>query len=74
MEKVSNLQWKRESFSVFTRYSSNWDTMVNTIKEMRAERVIGAKTAQYGNGATWLKATGGVNEPYDAMNKIVVKW
>ncbi|MED4886168.1 hypothetical protein MKY88_13215 [Lysinibacillus sp. FSL R7-0073] len=41
--------------SMITDY--HW--MVNAIKEMRAEMVIGAKTAQYGIEATLPKATGG---------------
>ncbi|MCR8853654.1 LuxR C-terminal-related transcriptional regulator [Lysinibacillus fusiformis] len=45
--------------SMITDY--HW--MVNAIKEMRAEMVIGAKTAQYGIEATLPKATGGVGDP-----------
>ncbi len=37
--------------------------MINVIKEMRAEMIIGAKTAQYGIKATLLKAAGGVSDP-----------
>ena len=37
--------------------------MVNAIKEMRSEMVIGAKTAQYGIEATLPKAAGGVGDP-----------
>ncbi|KPN95486.1 hypothetical protein [Lysinibacillus sp. ZYM-1] len=37
--------------------------MVNAIKEMRAEMVIGAKTEQYGIEATLPKAAGGVSDP-----------
>ncbi|MFJ7665585.1 LuxR C-terminal-related transcriptional regulator [Lysinibacillus sp. NPDC097195] len=45
--------------SMITDY--HW--MVNAIKEMRAEMVIGAKTAQYGIEATLPKAAGGVGDP-----------
>lgn len=45
--------------SMITDY--HW--MVNAIKEMRAEIVIGAKTAQYGIEATLPKAVGGVGDP-----------
>ncbi|MBX8946387.1 MULTISPECIES: LuxR C-terminal-related transcriptional regulator [Lysinibacillus] len=45
--------------SMITDY--HW--MVNAIKEMRAEMVIGAKTAQYGIEATLPKAVGGVGDP-----------
>lgn len=45
--------------SMITDY--HW--MVNAIKEMRSEMVIGAKTAQYGIEATLPKATGGVGDP-----------
>ncbi|TKI50852.1 hypothetical protein FC756_27320 [Lysinibacillus mangiferihumi] len=45
--------------SMITDY--HW--MVNAIKEMRAEMVIGAKTAQYGIEATLSKAAGGVGDP-----------
>ncbi|MFJ7183892.1 hypothetical protein [Lysinibacillus xylanilyticus] len=37
--------------------------MINVIKEMRAEMIIGAKTAQYGIEATLPKAAGGVSDP-----------
>ncbi|MFF2797160.1 hypothetical protein [Lysinibacillus xylanilyticus] len=37
--------------------------MINVIKEMRAEMIIGAKTAQYGIKATLPKAAGGVSDP-----------
>jgi len=37
--------------------------MVNAIKEMREEMVIGAKTAQNGIEATLPKAVGGVGDP-----------
>ncbi|QPA56294.1 LuxR C-terminal-related transcriptional regulator [Lysinibacillus sphaericus] len=45
--------------SMITDY--HW--MVNAIKEMRSEMVIGAKTAQYGIEATLPKAAGGVGDP-----------
>lgn len=45
--------------SMITDY--HW--MVNAIKEMRTEMVIGAKTAQYGIEATLPKAVGGVGDP-----------
>ncbi|WP_431808786.1 helix-turn-helix transcriptional regulator [Lysinibacillus sphaericus] len=45
--------------SMITDY--HW--MVNAIKEMRAEMVIGAKTAQYGIEAALPKAAGGVGDP-----------
>jgi len=45
--------------SMITDY--HW--MVNAIKEMRAEMVVGAKTAQYGIEATLPKAVGGVGDP-----------
>lgn len=45
--------------SMITDY--HW--MVNAIKEMRAEMVIGAKTAQYGIEATLPRAAGGVGDP-----------
>ncbi|MEY9979707.1 LuxR C-terminal-related transcriptional regulator [Lysinibacillus sp. RC79] len=45
--------------SMITDY--HW--MVNAIKEMRTEMVIGAKTAQYGVEATLPKAAGGVGDP-----------
>ena len=45
--------------SMITDY--HW--MVNAIKEMRAEMVVGAKTAQYGIEATLPKAAGGVGDP-----------
>lgn len=45
--------------SMITDY--HW--MVNAIKEMRAEMVVGAKTAQYGIEATLPKAVGGVSDP-----------
>ncbi|MFJ8513400.1 LuxR C-terminal-related transcriptional regulator [Lysinibacillus xylanilyticus] len=45
--------------SMITDY--HW--MVNAIKEMRAEMIIGAKTAQYGVEATLPKAAGGVSDP-----------
>ena len=45
--------------SMITDY--HW--MVNAIKEMRAEMVIGAKTAQYGIEVTLPKAVGGVGDP-----------
>ncbi|WP_342441762.1 LuxR C-terminal-related transcriptional regulator [Lysinibacillus sp. FSL K6-0075] len=45
--------------SMITDY--HW--MVNAIKEMRAEMVIGAKTVQYGIEATLPKAAGGVGDP-----------
>ncbi|WP_427107729.1 helix-turn-helix transcriptional regulator [Lysinibacillus xylanilyticus] len=45
--------------SMITDY--HW--MVNAIKEMRSEMVIGAKTAQYGIEATLPKAVGGVGDP-----------
>ncbi|MCR8853669.1 hypothetical protein [Lysinibacillus fusiformis] len=45
--------------SMITDY--HW--MVNTIKEMRSEMVIEAKTAQYGIEATLPKAAGGVGDP-----------
>lgn len=45
--------------SMITDY--HW--MVNAIKEMRTEMVIGAKTAQYGIEATLPKAAGGVGDP-----------
>lgn len=45
--------------SMITDY--HW--MVNAIKEMRAEMVIGAKTAQYGIETTLPKAVGGVGDP-----------
>ncbi|WP_336636732.1 LuxR C-terminal-related transcriptional regulator [Lysinibacillus fusiformis] len=45
--------------SMITDY--HW--MVNAIKEMRLEMVIGAKTAQYGIEATLPKAVGGVGDP-----------
>ncbi len=45
--------------SMITDY--HW--MVNAIKEMRAEMIIGAKTAQYGIEATLPKAVGGVGDP-----------
>ncbi|MGE7841390.1 LuxR C-terminal-related transcriptional regulator [Lysinibacillus sp. NPDC093712] len=45
--------------SMITDY--HW--MVNAIKEMRAEMVIGAKTAQYGIEASLPKAAGGIGDP-----------
>lgn len=45
--------------SMITDY--HW--MVNAIKEMRSEMVIGAKTAQYGIEATLPKAAGGIGDP-----------
>ena len=45
--------------SMITDY--HW--MVNAIKEMRTEMVVGAKTAQYGIEATLPKAAGGVGDP-----------
>lgn len=42
---------------------TDYHWMVNAIKEMRAEMVIGAKTAQYGIEATLPKAAGGVGDP-----------
>jgi len=45
--------------SMITDY--HW--MVNAIKEMRADMVVGAKTAQYGIEATLPKAVGGVGDP-----------
>ncbi|WP_342550485.1 LuxR C-terminal-related transcriptional regulator [Lysinibacillus sp. FSL M8-0216] len=45
--------------SMITDY--HW--MVNAIKEMRSEMVIGAKTAQYGIEATLPKAAGSVGDP-----------
>lgn len=45
--------------SMITDY--HW--MVNAIKEMRVEMVVGAKTAQYGIEATLPKAVGGVGDP-----------
>ncbi|MFJ7922095.1 hypothetical protein ACIQ6U_20385 [Lysinibacillus fusiformis] len=45
--------------SMITGY--HW--MVNAIKEMRLEMVIGAKTAQYGIEAILPKAVGGVGDP-----------
>ncbi|MFJ7891317.1 hypothetical protein ACIQYL_25130 [Lysinibacillus xylanilyticus] len=45
--------------SMITDY--HW--MVNAIKEMREEMVIGAKTAQYGIEATLPKAVGSVGDP-----------
>lgn len=45
--------------SMITDY--HW--MVNAIKEMRSEMVIGAKTAQYGIEATLPTAAGGVGDP-----------
>ncbi len=37
--------------------------MVNAIKEMRSEMVIGAKAAQYGIEAALPRAAGGVGDP-----------
>ncbi|MFJ7663934.1 helix-turn-helix transcriptional regulator [Lysinibacillus sp. NPDC097162] len=37
--------------------------MVNAIKEMRTEMIVGVKTAQYGIDATLPKAAGGVGDP-----------
>ncbi len=45
--------------SMITDY--HW--MVNAIKEIRAEMVIGAKTAQYGIEASLPKAAGGIGDP-----------
>lgn len=45
--------------SMITDY--HW--MVNAIKEMREEMVIGAKTAQYGIEASLPKAVGGIGDP-----------
>jgi len=45
--------------SMITDY--HW--MVNAIKEMRTEMIVGAKTAQYGIEATLPKAVGGVGDP-----------
>ncbi|WP_332649704.1 helix-turn-helix transcriptional regulator [Lysinibacillus sp. 54212] len=42
---------------------TDYHWMVNAIKEMRAEMVVGAKTAQYGIEATLPKAAGGVGDP-----------
>ncbi len=42
---------------------SMFTEMVNAIKEMRAEMVIGAKNAQYGIEATLPKAAIGVGDP-----------
>ncbi|WP_107951556.1 hypothetical protein [Lysinibacillus parviboronicapiens] len=42
---------------------TDYHWMVNAIKEMRAEMVVGAKTAQYGIEATLPKAVGGVGYP-----------
>lgn len=42
---------------------TDYHWMVNAIKEMRAEMVVGAKTAQYGIEATLPKAVGGVGDP-----------
>ncbi|MGE7750715.1 LuxR C-terminal-related transcriptional regulator [Lysinibacillus fusiformis] len=42
---------------------TDYHWMVNAIKEMRAEMVIGAKTAQYGIEATLPKAAGSVGDP-----------
>ncbi|SKB59524.1 regulatory protein, luxR family [Lysinibacillus sp. AC-3] len=42
---------------------TDYHWMVNAIKEMREEMVIGAKTAQYGIEATLPKAVGGVGDP-----------
>ncbi|WP_244294818.1 hypothetical protein [Lysinibacillus fusiformis] len=43
--------------------STDYHWMVNAIKEMRSEMVIGARTAQYGIEATKPKAVGGVGDP-----------
>lgn len=45
--------------SMITDY--HW--MVNAIKEMREEMVIGAKTAQYGIEASLPKAVGAIGDP-----------
>lgn len=42
---------------------TDYHWMVNAIKEMRTEMVVGAKTAQYGIEATLPKAAGGVGDP-----------
>ncbi|GLC88240.1 helix-turn-helix transcriptional regulator [Lysinibacillus piscis] len=42
---------------------TDYHWMVNAIKEMRAEMVVGAKTSQYGIEATLPKAIGGVGDP-----------
>ncbi len=42
---------------------TDYHWMVNAIKEMREGMVVGAKTAQYGIGATLPKAVGGVGDP-----------
>ncbi len=42
---------------------TDYHWMVNAIKEIRSEMVIGAKTAQYGIKATLPKVAGGVGDP-----------
>ncbi|TKI50698.1 helix-turn-helix domain-containing protein [Lysinibacillus tabacifolii] len=42
---------------------TDYHWMVNAIKEMREEMVIGAKTAQYGIEASLPKAVGGIGDP-----------
>lgn len=42
---------------------TDYHWVVNAIKDMRAEMVIGAKTAQYGIEATLPKAACGMGDP-----------